>query len=135
MLALDNGRPGIYNVGTDRFGTLREGLESLISHAGTRSKVKSLPAGLTINGLRVLDWCGLSPLAPWHYLTYHRPFYYDVAPLLAMGWSPRYSNAEMFQESYEWFKANYDRLKAEKAGSAHTKPVREGILWIVKQFS
>ena len=31
MLALDKGQPGVYNVGTDRFGTLREGLENLIA--------------------------------------------------------------------------------------------------------
>jgi nucleoside-diphosphate-sugar epimerase len=135
MLALDQGQPGVYNVGTDRFGTLREGLEYLIEHAGTRSRVKSLPASLTINGLRVLDWCGLSPLAPWHYLTYHKPFFFDVAPLRVMGWTPRYSNDEMFHESYDWFRANYDRLRAEKAGSAHRRPVREGILWLVKKFS
>jgi nucleoside-diphosphate-sugar epimerase len=135
MLALDQGKPGVYNVGTDRFGTLREGLEHLIAHAGTASRVRSLPAALTINGLRLLDWCGLSPLAPWHYLTYHKPFYFDVGPLLALGWRPRYSNDEMFRESYDWFRANYDRLQAEKAGSPHRRPVREGILWLVKKFS
>jgi nucleoside-diphosphate-sugar epimerase len=135
MLALDQDKPGVYNVGTDRFGTLREGLERLIAFAGTDSRVKSLPAALTINTLRVLDWCGLSPLAPWHYLTYHKPFFFDVQPLIAMGWRPRYSNDEMFSESYQWFLTNYDRLKAEKAGSAHRRPVKEGILWLVKKFS
>lgn len=135
MIALDAGRTGVYNVGTNRFGTLREGLENLISFAGTTSRVRTLPPGLTIAALGILDTLRLSPLAPWHYLTYHKPFYFDVAPLLAMGWQPRYSNDEMFQESYEWFQGNYDRLVAEKAGGAHRRPVKEAILSIVKRLS
>ncbi|ERT05955.1 polysaccharide biosynthesis family protein [Lyngbya aestuarii BL J] len=135
LLALDLGKPGIYNVGTDRFGTLREGLENLIAYAGTKSQVKSLPTGLTINTLRILDLVGLSPLAPWHYLTYHKEFYFDVNPLLELGWKPKYSNDEMFQESYDWFQKNYDKLLAEKAGSAHRRPVKEKLLWVLKKFS
>lgn len=135
LLALDRGRPGVYNVGTDRFGSVREALERLITHAGSRSEVKSLPQTLTMQTLRALDVLGLSPLAPWHYLTYHKPFYFDVSPLLALGWKPRYSNDEMFRESYAWFLRNYDRLAAAKAGSAHRRPVRQGLLWLLKKLS
>jgi len=135
MLALDSGKPGIYNVGAERFGTLRQGLENLVSFAKSTSKVKSLPQSLTIGTLRVLDLLKLSPLAPWHYLTYHKAFHFDVTPLLEMGWKPRYSNDEMFVESYTWFIEHYDRLAAEKAGSAHRRPVREKALWLLKKFS
>ena len=135
LLALDHGQPGIYNVGAQRFGSVRQALENLITHARSSSKVKSLPAGLTIHCLRALDLLGLSPLAPWHYLTYHKPFYFDVARLLAMGWKPRYSNDEMFRESYDWFLANYDRLSASQTGSPHRRPVRQGLLWLLKKLS
>ena len=135
MLALDRGKPGIYNVGTNRYSTLRQGLENLIEYAGTDSKVKSLPAWLTIGTLRILDWLGLSPLAPWHYLTYHKAFHFDVTPLLELGWKPQYSNDEMFRESYDWFRQNYSKLAAQKAGSAHRRPVKEKILWLLKQIS
>ena len=135
MLALDKGQPGVYNVGTDRFGTLRQGLENLIKHVGSSSRVKSLPVWLSVNSLRLLDLAGLSPLAPWHYLTYHKAFYFDMEPLLRLGWKARYSNDEMFRESYDWFKNNYDRLTAEKAGSPHRRPVKEKILKILKKLS
>jgi nucleoside-diphosphate-sugar epimerase len=135
MLVLDHGKSGAYNVGTDRFGTLREALGHLIANAGSSSKVKSLPAALTIQTLRALDLLGLSPLAPWHYMSYHKPFYFDTSKLAAIGWKPRYSNDEMFRESYDWFKDNFDRLAAGKAGSAHRRPVREGMLWLLKKFS
>jgi hypothetical protein len=97
--------------------------------------VKSLPEHLTIRSLQILDWLGLSPLAPWHYLTYHKSFFFDVAPLQALGWNPRYSNAEMFRESYDWFRENRHKLLAGKAASAHRSPVKEGVLWVLKRFS
>jgi nucleoside-diphosphate-sugar epimerase len=135
MVALDHGQQGAYNVGAERFGTSREALETLIRYAGTKSKVKSLPAGPTIRVLQILDALGLSPLAPWHYLSYHKPFYFDISKLLAMGWKPKYSNDEMFRESYDWFRANYDRLAATKAGAAHRRPVKQGLLWLLRKLS
>ncbi len=135
MLALDRGEPGVYNVGTDRYATMREALETLIRYAGSGSRVRSLSQGLTINSLRLLDWCGLSPLAPWHYLTYHKAFAFDVAPLAALGWKPRYSNDEMLREAYEWFLAHASEIRQAKTGSAHRRPVREGVLWLVKKLS
>ena len=79
MLAYEIGKPGKYNVGADSFGTLRNALENIIEYAGSTSQVKSLPVNLTIATLTILDWLRLSPLAPWHYLTYHKEFYFDMS--------------------------------------------------------
>lgn len=135
LLALDAGKPGVYNVGTDRFGTLREALDHVITHAHSTSRVASLPAGLTINTLRILDWLRLSPLAPWHYLTYHKAFHFDVSPLLQLGWKPRYSNDEMFRESWDWFVAHKDRLTGETSASPHRSVVKQRLLGLLKKFS
>lgn len=133
MLALDAGRSGTYNVGTDRFGMLRADLERLIAYAGSTSKVKSLPETLAINALRLLYWMRISPLVPWHYLTYHKACYFDVEPLLAMGWRPRYSNMDMLQETYDSFLTAAEH-QAEH-GSPHRSPLKQGALWLVKQLS
>jgi len=135
MLVLEKEGTGVYNVGTDRFGALRQVLEKLIIHAGSASKVKSLPERLTINTLSLLDWMRLCPLAPYHYLTYHKPYCFDVSPLLELGWNPRYSNDEMFCESYDWFISHYDTLVAEEKNSPNRHPVREKILALVRLFS
>jgi len=135
MIAMDANKPGAYNVGTNQFGTLREALEQLVQTANSSSKVVSLPETFTINALRILDWLHLSPLAPWHYLTYHKAFYFDVQPLLNMGWTPKYSNNEMLQESYEWFRSHYEEVKKTSKGSAHRTPTAEKILTILKKFS
>jgi len=90
---------------------------------------------LTINTLRALDWLRLSPLAPWHYLTYHKAFYFDVQPLLQMGWKPRYSNDEMFRESFDWFRQHQGRLVQEVAASPHRNEVKQRLLALLKKIS
>lgn len=135
LLALNRGTAGVFNVGTDRFGTLREALEHLIVHAGTPSNVRALPESLAVGSLRLLDWLGLSPLTTWHYSSYQKEFYYDVSPLLNIGWKPRYSNDEMFRETYDWFLANQAVLRAEGQGGSNSSAAREKLLWLLKKIS
>jgi nucleoside-diphosphate-sugar epimerase len=106
----------------------------VIAYAKSRSRIRHLPVGLAIGTLQLADKLGLSPLAPWHYLTYHKPFYFDLKPLVALGWKPRYSNDEMFAESYDWFLSNHYGKGQEGGGSAHRKRVPEGVLWLVKKI-
>ena len=81
-----------------------------------------------------MDKLKLSPLAPWHYLTYHKPFVFDISKAQKeLNWSPRYGNMEAIIESYEWYLANREKMVASK--SAHKKPVQQGILKIIKFFS
>jgi nucleoside-diphosphate-sugar epimerase len=133
MCILDSGQSGIFNIGAAHYGTLREALEHLIVHAGTKSKVKSLPVGPAIGTLQLLDLLHLSPLAPWHYLTYHKAFYFDLEPVLKLGWQSHYSNDAMLRESYDSFLRH--RAQPGPAGSAHRKPVKERILGLLKKLS
>jgi len=135
MFLCEKEKPGFYNVGTDRFGTLEETLTKLISHAGTDTKVKHLPKTLAVESLSMLDSMGLSPLAPWHYLTYGEDFYFDLKPLEDLGWKPRYSNVQMLCDNYDEFISGYDVYKNKQDGSPHRKRVKEKLLWVLKQFS
>lgn len=135
MLVLRAEREGIYNIGAIEFGTLREALENLIRYAGSSSRVKSLSVSFTINVLRILDILHLSPLAPWHYLTYHKPFHFDVTPLLEFGWNPKYSNDNMLKESYDWFINATEIGGADSPVSVHRKSVNQKVLRLLKYFS
>jgi nucleoside-diphosphate-sugar epimerase len=135
MLLLDAGRSGTFNVGTDRFGTMREALEHLVAYAGSPSRVRSLPAWPAIRTLDMLDHLGVSPLAPWHYLTYHKAFHFDAAPLLEMGWKPRYSNDEMLAESYDLHRAERGAGITGGPEAVHRRPVSEKILRLVRKLS
>lgn len=125
---------GIYNIGAAIYGTIRQDLLALCTYAKTGSKVKSLPVGLAKCGLYLMDKLRFSPLAPWHYLTYHKPFVFDISKAQQeLHWFPRYSNIESLIESYEWYLENRNKMTDSK--STHKKPVQQRILKIIKYFS
>jgi nucleoside-diphosphate-sugar epimerase len=132
MIIAKQERSGAYNVGTNVFGTLNEALENVILHASSKSQVKHLPRGISIATLQTLDKLKLSPLAPWHYLTYDKPFYFDVTELIEMGWKPKYSNDQMLAEAYDSVR-NMKSTTTEF--SAHRKSVREGVLGLLRKIS
>jgi len=125
----------IFNIGTDRFGTLRQDLDGLIDYAKTGSKIVGLPAGITIGFLKMLDKINLSPLADWHYLSYSKDFYFDISKAKKMlDWQPRYTNIEMLIESYQWYIEHL--LEAEKnVGTTHRKSVKQRVLKFLRDLS
>jgi len=125
----------IFHIGTDRFGTLRDDLEALIARAQSRSKIRSLPASLAIPALRGLDALRLSPLADWHYYTYHKDFFFDVDKArVLLDWHPRLSNAEALGASYDWYLSNLGSVHRQ-TGTTHRAWLRQGILRLLRGVS
>ncbi len=130
-------RPGAtsYNCGTDSYGTMRAVLEHLCAHAKTGSKVRRVPRGPTEVLMKIAGAAGLSPLGPYHALMYGRSLYFDITKARAeLNWQPRYSNEEMFVESYEWYLKNRETILRARQASHHRSPVKEGILGLVKHL-
>ena len=131
-------RPGaaVYNIGAERFGTMRETLQALCTHAGTGSTVYALPMRLAVAAMQLTSALRLSPLGPYHALMYGRSLYFDIArPRIELGWHPRWSNDEMICESYDWYLAHKDQALRWTGASAHRSAVKQGILKLVKQLS
>ena len=129
---------GFFNIGTDRYRTLREDLEDLCQIANTGSKIVGLPVSLASGSLWLLDKLKLSPLAPWHYLSYHKPFYFDISkPITELGWKPKFSNIEMLKISYKWYLDNKEQLHASTSGksSTHRSPVKQRAIGLLKKIS
>lgn len=126
----------VYNIGAASFGTMRETLEAVIRHAGSRSKVCSVPKRLAEFGMRATSRLGLSPLAAYHALMYGESLYFDISKAQReLGFMPRYSQHEMFAESYDWYVAHRsDILSGRLAGSKHQSAVRQGLLRIIPHF-
>lgn len=132
LLAGQDAGWGVFHCGTDRFGTMGELLGTLCRHAGTGSRVRSIPRWL---GQPLLDlaWrLPFSPIAPYHALMYGRSLYFDIgATQRRLGWQPRYSNEEMLLESYEWFLRNRGRAGS---GSPHKSALKQGLLGLVRRL-
>ncbi|MCA1379003.1 MULTISPECIES: NAD-dependent epimerase/dehydratase family protein [unclassified Bradyrhizobium] len=120
-----------YNIGAAEFGTMRELLQALIDHAGTQSRIKSIPMWPTIPIANLASKLGLSPLGPFHLLAYGRSTYFDISKAQKeLGYAPRYSNSEMIIDTYNWYQAN--KLCLSEVGASHHKsPVRKQILALI----
>lgn len=123
----------IYNIGAEVFGTMRQTLEELCTYAGTGSKVKSVPLWPAVIGMNLTSTLGLSPLGPYHALMYGRSMYFDITKAKTrLNWSPRYSNVDMFRESYDWYLNNFAATTSSDQLSHHRRGVKQGILSLVK---
>jgi dTDP-glucose 4,6-dehydratase len=99
-------RGAMVNLGAEPDGvpTVREWTEQLIAHAGGRSPVVCIPAALLRNTARVLDLFGVSPIVPEHYKLADSDFILDIqAAKDALGWQPKYDNARMLAQAYDWY--------------------------------
>ena len=134
LRAAGRDKPAIYNVGTTDFGTMRETLQARVDHAGTGSRVRSLPTGPARAGMRALAGLGLAPFAAYHWLLYGESLWFDTTRARTeLDWEPTHSNASMVVESYEWFLAHRHELDAAQ-GSHHQSQARLGLLRILKRL-
>ena len=101
--------PGIMNLGADpsNVPTVEETVRALIAHAGTRSPVVKIPAGLLRTAARALHRIGLSPIVPEHYILADTNFVLDISLARdTLGWEPKYDNIQMNCDAYDsWLAA------------------------------
>jgi nucleoside-diphosphate-sugar epimerase len=124
----------VFNIGTDRFGTMNETLDALCRHADTGATVRRLPAAPAGIAMRATARLGLAPFAPYHWLMYSKSMWFDLDHARdALGWTPRWSTDEMFAQSYDWFLEHRDATH-DAAASRHRRSARQGILAMVKHL-
>jgi nucleoside-diphosphate-sugar epimerase len=133
LRAAERPGPATFLAGTDRFGTMRELLEGLVRHAGTKSTVRALPFRPTQLLMAATSKLGLSPLGDYHTLMYGREMFFDIEETRrALDWKPRWSNAEMIADSYDWYVAHREEVLARTDASHHRSPVKLGVLKLLE---
>lgn len=127
--------PHTFNIGSKSFSSLREDLGYLLKYANTGSEIRSLPVGPTIAILKALDILQLSPLASWHYLTFHKDFYFtNERAKKILKWKPKYGNKEILKIAYDSY-LEMKKSPRKNYGTSHRKPLKQGVLRLVKLFS
>ena len=123
-----------FNIGAEEFSTVRADLEALVNHAGSGSKVVSIPAPLVKVSLQILDLMRLSPLMDWQYKVADKPFYFDISKAKKLlGWQPLDSNIKMFTDSYDWYIDNFTD-SVSVYGSTHRQAVRQRALRLLRSI-
>ena len=133
LRAAEREKPSIYNIGATEFGTMRETLGALVDHAGTGSRVRSLPGRAGPDRHEGPGHGGPRPFAPYHWLLYSESLWFDTGKAQdELGWAPQYSNASAVIESYDWFLAHRDDPDSG-VKSHHQSPVKLGLLKLLKR--
>ena len=135
IIAAQRSGPGLFNVGTDRFGTMRETLEALCHHAGTGAVVRSVPAAPAGLAMQLSATLGITPFAPYHWLMYSKSMWFDLEHLREqLDWTPTWSTDDMFAQSYDWF-LQHRAQAADTEASHHRRTAKQGALQVVKRMS
>ena len=123
-----------YNIGAERFGTVREDLGALCAHADSGARVIGTPAWLVKAFLATAEKLKLSPLYKWVYGTADKDSYVSIARARArLGWEPKFSNAEALIHAYDWYLANKQNLPTG-SGITHRIGWNQGILRLFKKL-
>jgi len=127
---------GTFHVGSDNVPSLRECYEAVITEAGSRSRVRSLPKGPTLAAMRVAHKFKISPLGPYHYRMIAEDFVFDTSRIRnAMGWRPMVTNSQMLTLAYRYYADNREAILARKNVSAHSRAAEMGIVRLLKWIS
>lgn len=121
-----------FNIGAEKFGSLRQSFQAVLDRAGFGKRVIGVPAMPAIWTLRALEAVNLSPLYKWIYETASKDSYVSIERAKErLGYQPVYSNEQALIRNYEWYLENRDRISAEP-GVSHRVPWKKGALTLVR---
>lgn len=125
----------VFNIGAEKFTTVRQDLEELFKSAGSRSRIFPIPSTPLKIVLRVFEMLHMSPLYKWVYETADKDSFVSIEKLKkTLNWTPKYSNAQALIKSYKWYLDNYNEVKSRTSGVTHTVGWKQGILGLFKKF-
>lgn len=124
-----------FNLGTNEYNSLRADLESLCQHAGTGSRVRSIPSALFRKPLLIGAKLNLIPFASYQLLLYSKAMYFDSElEWKKLNVTPQYSNSGALIDSYEWFLRNKNNPIPMDHQSTHRSIAKGKSLMLMKSL-
>ena len=112
--AISKGHNQVFNIGAGNVPTVREMLQTLVRHAGKRSKVIGTNAFLVRNTLRLFDVFKLTPLNIEHYMIADHDYVLDISKARKLlEWKPKTTNQQMMQQAYDWYVTHEEELRKD----------------------
>ena len=122
-----------FNVGAEKFSSMRADFQSVLTLAGHNKHIVSFPEKPVILGLRLLEALHLSPVYEWIYETAGKDSFVSIEKAKKLGFAPKYSNADALRRNYQWYVKNIQSF-ASTTGISHRTPWGQGILKLAKLF-
>ena len=123
-----------FNIGAKEFTMMKEDYQAVLDRAGHCKKIRSMPVGLLIFLLRILEKLHLSPLYPWVYETAYTDSFVSIEKAeKLLDYRPKYSNQQALVRNYDWYVAHLDEFRG-KSGVSHRVPWKQGALALAKLF-
>ncbi len=124
----------VFNIGAEKFSTVKEDLQKLFDYANSGSKLLPTPAFLVKKILWFFEKIGVSPLYQWIYDTADKDSFVSIDKVArVLKWKPHYSNSQSLIKSFQWYLNNYKEIKSRPAGVTHTVGWKQGILGLIKK--
>ena len=123
-----------FNIGAEKFTTIKEDFQAVLDKAGHKKRIIMFPAAPAVLFLKILEFFKVSPLYEWVYETAYRDSFVSIDKAKKqLGYKPKYSNKEALIRNYEWY---LDNLKSfeKQSGVSHRVPWNQGFLRIIKKF-
>jgi nucleoside-diphosphate-sugar epimerase len=135
-MAAQSSGSNTFHVGSDNVQSLREIYEAVIEHAGSRSRVRSLPKRPALAAMQVAHLLKVSPMGPYHYKMIAEDFVFDTSKIKErLGWRPTLTNAEMLIEAYDYYAQRRAEIESRQDVSAHRRAAPMGVIRLVKWLS
>jgi nucleoside-diphosphate-sugar epimerase len=123
----------IFNIGTDRFTTMKEDFGAVLEYRGAGKKIIPLPAKPLNVLLAILNFLKLSPLYKWLCETAYKDNVFSVERAKRhLGFTAKYSNKETLIRGYQSYVDKLDTYTIK--GITHRVPWDQGILKFVSWF-
>lgn len=134
--AMSHGETDVFNIGSDGVRTFNEVYQYVINAGKSKSRIAHLPRSITVFGMKVCFWLGISPLGPYQYKMITSNFVFDTSKVKTkLGWKPTKTNEEMMLAAYEYYHRNREEILNRKDVSAHSSVAKMGIIRLIKWMS
>jgi nucleoside-diphosphate-sugar epimerase len=123
----------VFNIGAERFGSLRESFQAVLDEAGYGKRIIGFPQAPAIWTLRALEAMHLSPLYKWIYETAGKDSFVSIERAKSvLGYAPAHSNSDALIRNFRWYMDNRDRIAAQP-GVSHRVAWKRGALGALKR--
>jgi len=92
-----------FNLGSADVPTIRQMVEQVLAHVGSKSRIVGVPAGLARAGVTMLRWVGRAPLEPEHLRIALGEYVFSIDKAQrVLGWQPRWHQVDAMLQTYAW---------------------------------